>query len=464
MDHRAYVVVDLGFGDAGKGVVTDALVRATGARTVVRFNGGAQAAHNVIAPDGRHHTFSQLGSGTFVPGVRTILSRHVVVHPTALLVEAARLSEIGVSDALERLAISASARVITPFHQAANRVRELARGDARHGSCGVGVGETMRDALEAPDGVVRAGHLRDLPRLRVLLRRAQERLRAAVAAEIDRVRDDPSARDEIAVLDDRRIVDAWIAAVAGLRAEVVPDEALDARLAAREAPGAIVFEGAQGVLLDEWRGFHPYTTWSTCTFDNALELLGRAEHEIVRLGVLRTYATRHGAGPLPSERRDLTLPEAHNDHGPWQGAFRVGDLDLVLLRYAIDVCGGVDALAVTHLDTLARAPDLGVCEAYRAFGPIDDALVVRAGEIVRALRPGPPQDLEHQGALCDALSRVAPIRGSQPLGARGSDRALRLLEAALGARVAVASYGPTSREVRVALPACSARAISASPA
>ncbi len=452
MDRRAFVVVDLGFGDAGKGVVTDALVRATGARTVVRFNGGAQAAHNVIAPDGRHHTFSQLGSGSFVPGVRTILSRHVVVHPTALLVEASRLTAIGVGDAIERLAISADARVITPFHQAANRIRELARGDARHGSCVVGVGETVRDALEAPDDVVRAGHLHDLPRLRVLLRRARERLTAAVADEIARVRRLPEAREELAVLEDRLVVDAWIAAISGLRAEIVDDGAIDRRIA---APGAIVFEGAQGVLLDEWRGFHPYTTWSTCTFDNALELLAGKDREVVRTGVLRTYATRHGAGPFPTERRDLRLPERHNDHGAWQGGFRVGDLDLVLLRYAVEVCGGVDALAVTHLDALARAPDLRTCDAYHAPFAIDDRLVVRDGDIVRAIRPGPFADLAHQSALCDVLLRASPIRSSH--GARGDAQLLRLLERTLGAPVSVAAYGPTSRDVRVLTSARSPR-------
>src|SRR5215210_2605913 len=125
---RAFVIVDLGFGDAGKGLLTDCLVRRTGAKVVVRYNGGAQAGHNVVTPDGRHHTFSQFGSGSFVPGVRTFLSRDVVVHPTALLREEASLRTAGVTDALERLRISADAVVVTPYHQALNRLRETARG------------------------------------------------------------------------------------------------------------------------------------------------------------------------------------------------------------------------------------------------------------------------------------------------------------------------------------------------
>ena len=92
---RAYVVVDLGFGDAGKGLLTDFLTRHFNAGLVVRYNGGAQAGHNVVAPDGRQHTFSQFGSGTFIPGVKTYLSRHVGIHPGALLVEGDLLAAIG---------------------------------------------------------------------------------------------------------------------------------------------------------------------------------------------------------------------------------------------------------------------------------------------------------------------------------------------------------------------------------
>ena len=142
---RVSIVVDLGFGDAGKGLVTDALVRRDGAGLVVRYNGGAQAGHNVVTREGQHHTFAQFGAGSFVPGVRTFLAHPFVLHPTALLVEGDLLRARGVGDIFERLRVSERARVITPFHQAMNRLRELARGEARHGSCGVGVGETVQD-------------------------------------------------------------------------------------------------------------------------------------------------------------------------------------------------------------------------------------------------------------------------------------------------------------------------------
>ena len=96
-------LVDLGFGDAGKGKFVDAWVRTSGAHTVVRFNGGAQAGHNVVLPDGRHHTFSQWGAGSFVPGVATVLAAPVVVHPGALHQEAQALARVGIGDAWQRL-------------------------------------------------------------------------------------------------------------------------------------------------------------------------------------------------------------------------------------------------------------------------------------------------------------------------------------------------------------------------
>jgi adenylosuccinate synthase len=406
---RATVVVDLGFGDAGKGIVTDALVRARGARAVVRFNGGAQAGHNVVLPDGRHHTFAQFASGTFVDGVRTYLSRHVVVHPTALVAEARALENKGVRDAIARVSVSAEARVVTPFHQAACRIREIARGAGRHGSCGVGVGEVMRDELEDPSGVVRMHHLRDARTLRTLLERARERLRESVRGLAE-------GCEERAVFD--APIAPWLSSLPNV-------EVLDERAFARRLNGEreVIFEGAQGVLLDEWRGFHPFTTWSTCTFDNALELT--EGWDLTRLGVVRTYATRHGAGPFPTERGDLDLPEPHNALGPWQGAFRRGDLDLVLLRYAIESCGGVDGLAVTHLD----APVSRVCDAYALDGARFDRLPL-----------GRFRDLDHQSELTRLLERVKPR-------VREVGSMLPAISEGLSAPIHLISHGPTHQHV-----------------
>ena len=195
----------------------------------------------------------------------------------------------------------------------------------------------------------------------------------------------------------------------------------------------------RSVLLDEWRGFHPYTTWSTCTFDNALELTRQSE--VVRVGVLRTYATRHGPGPFPTERA-LGLPEPHNGHGPWQGAFRQGDLDLALLRYAIAACGGVDTLAVTHLD--AKLPEWTVCARHQPEAT--DAGLFDANGTPRL---GRFRDLEHQARLTEALLRVRPHL-ERPFAHPTPKRVLGYLEGALGAPVLLASAGPTHLDVRPA--------------
>ncbi|MGC7098720.1 adenylosuccinate synthetase [Amycolatopsis lurida] len=320
------VVVGLGFGDEGKGAVVDALCAARPTTAVIRFNGGAQAAHNVVA-EGRHHTFSQFGAGTFA-GVPTHLSRFVLVEPFALATEARQLEAAGVRNPLTLLSVDGRALLTTPFHIHANRAREDARGDLRHGSCGKGIGETVWYSLREPGD---APTVADCARPSVLRRKldALARFYAPLATP-------PHSVDELVSLY-RDFADA-------VR---TTDSGEAARLADR---GRVVFEGAQGVLLDEHHGFHPHTTWSTTTPHNARELLAGRPHTV--LGVVRTYHTRHGAGPFPTEDPAVLarFPERHNGTGEYQGAWRAGHLDATLLDYAIAACDGVDALAVTHLD------------------------------------------------------------------------------------------------------------------
>jgi len=299
---HAYIVVDLGFGDSGKGLLTDFLVRRFQASVVVRYNGGAQAGHNVIAPDGRHHTFSQFGSGTFIPGVKTYLSRHVVIHPGALLVEGDILAGKGVRDAFSRLRLSDQALVVTPFHQTANRIREIMRRANRHGSCGVGVGEAVEDGLSFPEDRVLAGDLSNLTVLRRKLRSIRDRKHDQI---VDLCKDrSPGSlfTREWEIFERKDGIEAWIASVSriGELGLVVPDSVLERWLGATET---VIFEGAQGVLLDADLGFHPFTTWSRCTAANAFDLLKEMapDSQACRIGVMRSYALRHGPGPFPTE-------------------------------------------------------------------------------------------------------------------------------------------------------------------
>jgi len=190
-----------------------------------------------------------------------------------------------------------------------------------------------------------------------------------------------------------------------------------------------VFEGAQGVLLDEWRGFHPYTTWSTTTFANAEQLLAEAGQTGFRLGVTRCYLTRHGPGPFVTEDPGLALPEPHNCHNRWQGAFRTGHFDAVALRYAIEVTGGIDAIALTHLDTAERQPGLRICRSCQS-----------QRRTLTRLAPSPARDLGYQAQLTRLLQTARPVY-SHPDGNWAA-----IVEQETGTPVVLRSYGPTAAD------------------
>jgi adenylosuccinate synthase len=411
----AIITVGLGFGDEGKGATVDALCRHLRADLVVRYCGGAQAAHTVQLPDGRRHTFAQFGAGTLA-GVPTYLGPQVIINPTALVREAEHLEELGVADPFGTLSIHPDALVSTFFHQALNRLRELARGDRRHGSCGHGIGETRRDWLEHGSDALRAGDLCD----GVVLRRKLELLRQRTLLDLQsfagRIPNDQ--REQAALLD------LSTEAVAERLAEIGERIRLEPRV---PDCAVAVFEGAQGVLLDEWYGFHPHTTWSTVTAHHALELAAQARAERVRiLGVTRAFMTRHGAGPLPTEDAGLTarLSDPGNPWNPWQGGLRVGWLDLVLLRYAAAAVGHLDGLAVTWLD---RCESAQVCTQYQGQP---------------ALTPPAIPDLGRQEELNRLLEATRPVY-------RDVSRASLLELLAEVAPIAVEAHGPTHRDRQI---------------
>lgn len=432
------LTVDLGFGDAGKGTVVDFLTRRHTAHTVVRYNGGAQAGHRVVAPGApaREHVFAQFGSGTLA-GADTHLSRFMLLEPLAMLEEERHLRQIGVSDAFRRTTIDARALVITPFQRAVNRLRELARGDARHGSCGMGVGETVADALEHGERALFAGDLARPAALRAKLELLHAVNLAKARALLPRLPAGEAAARELELLEEPApgwLLDAY--AEFSAQARVVPGEHLAGLL---RRGGALVFEAAQGVLLDEWAGFHPHTTWSTTTLENAERLLAEAGHTgpTTRVGITRAYTTRHGRGPLVSEDPALTaaLPDACNGFGPWQQSFRVGWLDLVLLRYALELTGPLDYLAVTCLDRLEALPELKVCRAY-AY----DTFAVE-----RIARSPRPRDLAYQQRLTEHLARCRPLLERLP----DRQALLDLLARDLGTPVGLVSEGPTAADKRL---------------
>jgi adenylosuccinate synthase len=447
---RAFIVTDLGFGDCGKGLLTDFLVRRFDAGLVVRYNGGAQAGHNVVTPDGRHHTFSQFGSGMFVPGVKTWLSKDVVIHPNALLVEGDILEKKGVSNPFSRLCVSDQALVITPFHQAANRLREIARGADRHGSCGVGVGEAVEDALLRPEYRVLAGDLDNPTLLRHKLRTIREQKCAELAIFRKDQASNPIFIHEYEIFEREDIIDRWIASVAriveiGL---IAPDGLLEHWL--RETDHAI-FEGAQGVLLDADAGFHPFTTWSRCTATNAFEIIRQMapSADVCQIGVMRCYAVRHGPGPLPTETGDMAaLVAEHNQTNPWQGTVRYGWFDAVLARYALDVASNVDTLLVTHMDMLSKLETWKHCVGYQREYGFNGQIVDmdESNGILTNFRLPHALPLKQREQFSHALSAATPLVNTCKADAA---TVIQKIEALVGHSVGLVSHGPSAKNVEI---------------
>ena len=421
MSRTRYVsLIGLGFGDCGKGLFTDYLARTLNAHTVVRFNGGAQAGHNVVLPDGRHHTFSQFGAGSFVDGVRTLLAAPIVVHPSALLFEAQALEKAGVRNALDRILIDARCRVTTPFHQAAGRLREHVRGADAHGTCGVGVGETVRHAIAHPDDCLRFGDLHGASRQRVAhekLINIQHTLRHEIAALLAHpIPDDHALVHEWNLLCDDLIIERWLEQIQPVLQRVAA-QPIDTLSKILHQPGTVVFEGAQGALLDEWRGFHPHTTWSSVSTHAVNDVLRdygiatKAEH----YGVLRSYLTRHGTGPFPTHDGALyALTEPHNSDANWQGAFRRGHPDAVLLRYALACVGALDGLAISHLDVFDRIGRLRWCDAYDAYD-VSSTDESKSAQKIHQLNVSAQHDLTHQSQLTELLMRSTPCYDDEPI-------------------------------------------------
>ena len=408
---RAYIVQGLAFGDEGKGTMVDYLCRAHEAPLVVRFNGGPQGTRNVVQPDGSHHTFRQFGSGMFISEVVTFLSKYVLIDPFSLMKEAEALERKGIRYTQERLFIDPECLIVTPYHQYANRIRELVRGDKRHGSGGYGAGETRRDALQWGTYVQVKDILSDAPALGMLDDIRVHKLKQlreywGVNREADQLLTELSSEDP------RRIAEFYRLFSQGIQPTTW------AEMLENYRESNIVFEGSAGALLDETHGFAPYITPSNTTFDNALEMCDEAGLQPLRMGVLRTHFTRHGAGPFVSEDQSLSFPD-HNVRTKWQGEMRFGHFDFVAAHYAIQCCGGIDGLALTHADCV-ESPFAYVDE-YRDAHGFTSALLKPDAHALFETEP--------------ASLKLQPVEDQESL--------VRFIEQRLGCRVIYTSSGPT---------------------
>ncbi len=367
------VVVGAQWGDEGKGKVVDLLTEH--AQVVVRFQGGNNAGHTLVV-GGEKTVLHLIPAGILHPGKTCVIGNGVVIDPFVLVGEIDALKRRGLMPDDSQLLISSNAHVIFPWHKLFDSLREKIRGPGAIGTTGRGIGPAYEDK------VARVGiRIRDLLTPEKLNRRISERLPSA----LDELRAlAMAAKVPIPKLETQQIV----AEYAGL-GERLRRHAADASifLTNQIAKGArILFEGAQGTLLDVDHGTYPFVTSSNCVAANAAVGSGLGPTAIDKvMGISKAYATRVGGGPFPTELTD-ELGERLRSQGDEFGATtgrprRCGWLDAVVLRYALRV-NGLWGLAMTKLDVLSGLKTISICSSYELDGQ-------KVTEL-----PGDPDDLE----------------------------------------------------------------------
>lgn len=397
---RAEAIIGAGFGDEGKGYWTD--VRTAQAQAqgldpwVVRFNSGAQAGHTVCTPDGRRHVFHHVGSGSFL-GAGTFLGSGFALNPLLLFRELAELAALGVP--APRLAVDPRAPVTLPYDIMINQAAERARGAGRHGSCGVGFNETVERSLR-PEWALRAVDLAFPDRVR----RCLETVRA------DQV---PARLRTLGLPEDA--IDAWRWNDAIIDRFVDDAQAMSRRLRIEEptflqSQDALVFEGAQGLRLDQDLGDFPFVTRSHTGLPALLDLALEAGLDEVNVTYgTRAYLTRHGAGPLPDELDAPSAPgfaDATNVPNPFQGTLRFALLDPQALGTFIgqDLARGAHrGVTVTHDLSVNCLDQMGPTTALRGGEAVaTDRLAAHLREVVGA------RQMHQAWGPTRADARVAP--------------------------------------------------------
>lgn len=342
------ITVDLSYGDSGKGTITDFLVNKYKSEWTVRFSGGGQAAHNVYVSD-HHHTFSQFSSGSFNNFNKTYLSDDVIVNPFSMIAE----SEIGkkhnLVDLLDRVYVNNKAILTTPYHVIANRVYSERSG--LKNTCGAGIWETIRIPFKlTPQDILDGKSLK-------ILREIHNFYKDDMG---DFVINSPSS------------INSHLEKWANMVNIIYSKQALN-NLKNSKTP--IVYENAQGVLLDDVHGLGDikFRTPTKVTAINALKIIEDIpDSQIDVIGITRTYSTRHGDGPFkdelsPEESRPF-IGDDNNSHFEWQGKLRAAPLDKTSLEYSkniiLEECADHDinyGLAVTHVDKLSLPTGPEVC-------------------------------------------------------------------------------------------------------
>ncbi len=416
------VVIGTQWGDEGKGKIVDLLTDR--ARTVVRFQGGHNAGHTLVI-DGRKTVLHLIPSGVLHDGVNCLIGNGVVLSLDALLDELAQLEENGVP-ARERIVISEACPLILPSHIALDQAREKSRGSNAIGTTGRGIGPCYEDKV-ARRGL-RLGDLANEARFSARLEELLEYHNFVLEHYFGE-----------APLEFRQMLDQCLR-----QGEQVRDMTGDVAAilhASIERGEPIMFEGAQGALLDIDHGTYPFVTSSTTTAGGAAAGSGVGPRDIgYILGIVKAYTTRVGAGPFPTELDDA-CGQHMGDRGHEFGATtgrkrRCGWLDLVALKRSLKI-NSVSGLCITKLDVLDGLETVKLAVAYR----------YRGGEITI-----PPAGAENF-ADCEPVYIEMPGWQQSTIGLKSWDELpaqavayLRKLEEFCGVAIDIVSTGPDRSE------------------
>ena len=362
------VVIGAQWGDEGKGKIVDLLTEKAGA--VVRYQGGHNAGHTLVI-DGKKTVLHLIPAGILHAGVKSYIGNGVVLCLRALFTEIAALEAAGVP-VMERLHISPACALILPSHSALDQAREAARGANKIGTTGRGIGPAYEDKIAR-----RGLRLADLMHPETFRERLRELMDFHNFQLEHYYHAAPVSYDDVA--------SEWLAYAARVRPLIT-----DVTLAAyrhREAGDHIIFEGAQGAMLDIDHGTYPFVTSSSTAAGGAATGSGVGpRHLDYILGIAKAYSTRVGGGPFPTELLDATgkhLAEVGHEYGATTGrARRCGWIDLPALRRAI-YNSSISGLCLTKLDVLDALPQIQVCTHYDMDGERLDVAPVGADELAR---------------------------------------------------------------------------------
>lgn len=319
------VVIGAGYGDEGKGLMTDYLASITENPLVVRFNGGAQAGHTVETPEGIRHMFSHIGAGTLA-GADTYLSEFFIVNPILFNREYDALVAKGVT--IPKIFVSSRAIVTTLYDMLLNQIVEDYRGDARHGSCGVGIFETLHRSKQRGLHIT-VGRLQSTNLLKAIIRDIRIEWMSLRARELEI----PESRLNTAQID-LDIVNSWLRDVELFRSRVTVVQDQHNLFDIYN----LIFEGAQGLKLDQNAPGFPHLTPSNTGLTNITKMIDPHKHSYDVYYMSRAYVTRHGNGPLFNSEvnHGITVDDPTNIPNQYQGTMRSAPLDIKRLYDTIN--------------------------------------------------------------------------------------------------------------------------------